>query len=120
MIVIGNSFTSTNNTTNNKDDSTKYATVYQMSNTNNYQENYTININRIFGDAVFETSTKGTGSTSWYQVDSVFMGEGISHDSISFLTRGGYATYNPIGNFGFESAIGNSSNKGYRISIIIK
>ena len=70
----GNSFASTDDTTNNKEESTKYATVYRMANSNIYKDNYIVNINKIFGDATTETSTSGSGITSWHSADSYFVG----------------------------------------------
>ena len=68
----GNPFASTDNTTNNKTNSIKYATVYRMSTSNRDTENYKENINKIFGDGTIETSTSGTGNTSWHSSLSYF------------------------------------------------
>ena len=53
-----------------KDKSTKYATVYPHSDVGNNdneksEANYMLN-DRIYGDSIRETSTKGIGSNSWY------------------------------------------------------
>lgn len=54
-----NVFTSTDNTTNNKTISTKYATVYLMVENKSINSNFSANLNRKFGDAVFEISNGG-------------------------------------------------------------
>ena len=87
---FGNSFASTDNTTNNKEESTKYATVYQMASSNSCTENYTININKVFGDAITETSTSGTGTTSWHTARSYFVGFHDSNNYPFFLRGGDY------------------------------
>ena len=67
--------------------STKYATVYPHASNKNSnidimsEENYDLNT-KIFGDAIRETSTSGTGTTSWNGDYSCF-------PSISFAIRGG-------------------------------
>ena len=61
----GNSFASINNTTNNKTESTKYATVYSMVGEDSTpEENYELNLNRMFGDGIIETSEDN--STPWH------------------------------------------------------
>ena len=63
----------------NKDTSTKYATVYPWKDPQNSnidtasQDNYELN-DYIFGDAVRETSTSGTGTSSWNSDYSYFPG----------------------------------------------
>ncbi len=71
--------------------STKYATVYPSNETNDTntddkrsQANYNIN-DKIYGDAVRETSTKGVGKSSWYSDWSYFPEGGNP-----FFIRGGY------------------------------
>ena len=62
----GNSFASTDNTYNNKTTSTPYATVYDMLSADaTYTENYNLNINRKFGDALIETSISDYFLGSW-------------------------------------------------------
>ena len=70
---------------NDKTASTEYATVYQYNvDSDSNANNYKLNLNRIFGDAMFETSGEGTLSTSWYGSTSYFAGT-----SYPFFTRGG-------------------------------
>lgn len=118
----GNSFASIDNTTNNKQESTKYATVYQMASSNSSTDNYNKNINRIFGDATTETSTLETGSGSWYSAISQFVGikEG---DFFPFFQRGGYYKNTNAGSFTFASTMGyngNPSGNGFRICLSIR
>lgn len=59
-----NVFTSTDNTTNNKTVSTKYATVYLMAENKACNSNFSANLNRKFGDAVVEISG-GSINENW-------------------------------------------------------
>ena len=116
----GNSFASTDNTTNNKTDSTKYATVYKMSTSNSDTENYKENINKIFGDGTIETSTSGIGSTSWHSAYSYFVGIGYSYN-FPFFNRGGYYSGTDAGSFNFHSGNGVSNyNYGFRVCLAVK
>ena len=73
--------------------STKYATVYPSNETNDTntntdddersQANYNVN-DKIYGDAVRETSTKGVEESSWYSDYSYFPG-----GDYPFFNRGG-------------------------------
>ena len=71
-------------------ESTAYVTVYPSddSGVTDYntasQKNYEANA-KIYGDAIRETSTEGTGGTSWYSDYSNFTGY-----SFPFFHRGGY------------------------------
>ncbi len=85
----GNSFASTDNTTNNKTDSTKYATVYKMSSSNDNRDNYFENENRVFGDGTIETSTNGTGTQAWYASSSSSFFIGVSGANFPFFERSG-------------------------------
>ena len=116
----GNSFASTDNTTNNKTDSTKYATVYRMSTSNSDTENYKENINKIFGDGTIETSTSGTGYTSWHSANSYFVGISNSSD-YPFFVRGGFYSYTFAGSFYFSRSNGNSDYfNGFRVCLAVK
>ena len=70
--------------------STKYVTIYPNNDENESdintasQNNYEANTS-IYGDAIRETSTAGTGATSWYGDDSYFPAL-----SVPFFPRGGY------------------------------
>ena len=116
----GNSFASTDNTTNNKTDSTKYATVYRMSTSNSDTENYKENINKIFGDGTIETSTLGIGSTSWHSALSYFVGI-INSDNYPFFGRGGYCGDTSAGSFYFSGIYGRSGNlNGFHVCLAVK
>ena len=71
----GNQFASTDGTNNNKTNSTQYSTVYKYDSTiDTLQGNYKLSINKVFGDAICETSTTGSGYTSWKTCCSMFAG----------------------------------------------
>lgn len=116
----GNSFASTDNTTNNKTDSTKYATVYRMSTSNSRTENYKENINKIFGDGTIETSTSGTGSTSWHSAYSSFVGIDNSNNYPFFLRGGSYdGAYAGSFNFNYFNGYG-TGNSGFHVCLAVK
>ena len=116
----GNSFASTDDTTNNKTESTKYSTVYQMANSNQGVDNYTTNINKIFGDAITETSTLGSGTTSWHSVDSYFVGIG-GGSNYPFFRRGGVSIITGAGSFSFDKSTGPSfGDNSFRVCLAVK
>ena len=98
--------------------STKYITVYphDSSKDNTSISNTDANINtasqanyvkntKIYGDGIRETSTAGTGTTSWYSDYSYFAGL-----FAPFFGRGGsYGITSGAGLFFFGRAIGNSN-----------
>ena len=57
--------------------------VYTKASSDSYENNYQQN-KGVYGDAVYETSTSGNGTTSWYSDYSFFPGS-----SIPFFERGG-------------------------------
>ena len=63
---------------NNRNNSTKYVTVYEKVTSNSDNDNYTMNLNKKFGDAIGETSSSGQGSNAWYGSHSVFPAKGES------------------------------------------
>ena len=80
----------------------KTKNVYSKASSDSYENNYNANSSK-YGDAVYETSTNGSGSTSWYGDDSYFPGS-----SNPFFLRGGY--YNDgtnAGVFCFNNDNGN-------------
>ena len=97
--------------------STKYITVYpydsskdntSISNTGANlntasQANYVKNT-KIYGDAIRETSTAGTGSNAWYSDTSYFTGL----NSPFFIRGGAYNNKSGAGLFYFNRHIGNS------------
>ena len=115
----GNSFATTDNTTNNKTESTQYATVYQMSTSNSLTDNYNKNTNKIFGDATIETSTEGSGTTSWNSAASYFVG--IYYGDYPFFIRGGSYSDSYTGSFYFTYFNGSSvSTFGFRVCLAVK
>ena len=104
----GYQFTSTDGlstTNNNKIMSTEYATVYSYNDTSDTNiDNYKLSLNKVFGDAICETSTNGDLSTSWHSSYSYFM-----NNEDSFLRRGSGADGNSAGLFYFVSSAGTAS-----------
>ena len=100
--------------------STKYITIYPTGETLGQtmaqasQANYTNNT-KIYGDAIKETSTLGTGTNSWYSDCSDFVGL-----STPFLLHGGYYGGTSIsGCFAFGRTSGNGSyNRGFRSVLV--
>ena len=62
----------------------KTKNVYSKASSDSYENNYNANSSK-YGDAVYETSTNGSGSTSWYGDYSYF-----PYTSYPFFLRGGY------------------------------
>ena len=62
----------------------KTKNVYSKASSDSYENNYNANSSK-YGDAVYETSTNGSGSTSWYGDYSYF-----PDTSYPFFLRGGY------------------------------
>ena len=81
--------------------SNKYSTVYPYSDegandTEKEKNNYALNT-KIYGDAIRETSTDGTGSTSWHKDYSYY-----ARNSYPFFERGGnYANGTSAGSVAF-------------------
>ena len=117
----GNSFASTDSTKNNKTESTQYATVYTKVESNSYTENYTANINKVFGDGIIETSTAGSGITSWHSANSVFVGlnNGVNYP---FDKRGGGYNSTYAGSFIFNGSDGGNgySYYGFRVCLAVR
>ena len=101
--------------------STKYATVYPSNETNETntddkrsQANYNVN-DKIYGDAVRETSTKGVEKSSWYSDYSYFPGGGVPF----FYRGGGYWDGDGAGLFYFDRGSGDSYyNHGFRSVLV--
>ena len=108
--------------------STKYTTVYPYNSTTDNTDiidsstnlniasnnNYALNT-LIYGDAIRETSTQGTGSYSWYQDASPFIG--LSRPSS--VRGGGYNSGTDAGLFSFYRANGASnSDYGFRAVVV--
>ncbi len=102
--------------------STKYATVYPSNETNDTntddkrsQANYNVN-DKIYGDAVRETSTKGVKKSSWYNDSSSFP-ENIK----SFFLRGGSVVSqgSAAGIFNFDNSNGDNDYRlGFRAVLV--
>ena len=109
----------TSSSKNDKEESTKYATVYKYdSNSDSCQNNYNLNLNKVFGDGVTETSTSGNLiNSSWHLADSIFM-----CTSYPFFIRGGYFNGDNAGSFYFYNYDGNSFSlsRGFRPVCVVK
>ena len=124
----GNSFASTDNTTNNKRESTKYSTVYNWTDSNKEElDNYKININKIFGDAIVETSKTGYNIYDW-EGNILFFPSLTNNIGCPFFGRGGSGTsVREPGRFVCKSYSGGSSYTshecydyiGFRICFVI-
>ena len=91
---------------NDKKESTKYATVYKYNTTlDSDQNNYDLNLNKVFGDGTTETSTSGDSTSSWHSAGSSFTGT-----YNPFFGRGGHYHYNysRAGSFSFYGSNGYS------------
>ena len=87
----------------------------EITNTDNAsKENYAENT-KIYGDAVRETSSAGTGDTSWY-----FDGSSFPGDAGPFLARGGrWTNTNAAGLFCFIRGTGSSiRHDGFRAVLV--
>ena len=81
----------------------KTKNVYSKASTDNATNNYNANSSK-YGDAVYETSTNGSGSTSWYGDYSYF-----PYTSVPFFERGGrYNGGADAGVFYFDNYNGDS------------
>ena len=117
----GNSFATTNGTNNSKKTSTKYATSYNMKASNATTiENYNLNINKIFGDALIETSTSGEGVNAWNEGDAYFVGV-YNSKNYPFFIVGGSRSYSDASSFAFSLNKGTKSSAyGFRIALCIE
>ena len=107
----------TSSSKNDKTESTKYATVYKYNSTSDsYQNNYDLNLNKVFGDGTTETSTSGNSTSSWHSANSCFVGT-----SRPFFLRGGYYINSIAGSFDFIFVNGDSFNYiGFRPVCVVK
>ena len=105
----------TSSSKNDKTESTKYATVYNSTSDSN-QNNYDLNLNKVFGDGTTETSTSGNSTSSWHLAFSYFV-----DTSRPFFLRGGYYGNSYQGSFCFDDDDGSSfSNCGFRPVCVVK
>ena len=79
--------------------------VYTKASSDSYENNYQQN-KGVYGDAVYETSTSGNGTTSWYSDYSYFP----NASSPFFQRGGGYANGSSAGvfYFNFDNGYGSS------------
>ena len=93
----------------------KTKNVYSKGSSDNRDSNYSANSGK-YGDAVYETSTSGSGSTSWYGNYSIF-----TNTSYPFFHRGGnYNSAASAGIFCFNGSNGNAySDSSFRPVLII-
>ncbi len=105
--------------------STKYTTVYphnsetdsaSITDTNTASNNnYALNT-LIYGDAIHETSTAGTGNNSWYNDTSYFLGR----DDPFSVRGGGYNAKTDTGLFFFHRFNGSSYyGGGFRAVVVV-
>ena len=117
----GNSFASTDNTVNNKNVSTKFATVYFMSESNKWNSNYQFNINKKFGDAIVETSTGGIQTSAWSGKLTEFPSiDYYGKYTRSYFTRGGNNASNGGGPLSFGCGGASACNDTFRMCLITK
>ena len=107
----------TSSSKNDKTESTKYATVYNDNSTSgSNQNNYDLNLNKVFGDGTTETSTAGGGISSWHSAYSNFV-----FASLPFFERGGIYGNSNAGSFYFSYYDGDSFNYyGFRPVCVVK
>ena len=87
----------------------KTKNVYTKASSDSYENNYQKN-KEIYGDAVYETSTSGSGNTSWYSDYSNF-----PNTNIPFFVRGGSCNDGSYaGMFYFHWDVGYGSNYSFR------
>ena len=93
----------------------KAKNVYNKASTDSITNNYDQNAG-VYGDAVYETSTSGTGITSWHSAYSIFPSE-----RVPFFIRGGNYTGDTVnGIFSFENNSGDiDSNTSFRPVLVI-
>ena len=84
--------------------------VYTKASSDSYENNYQQN-KGVYGDAVYETSTSGNGTTSWYSDYS-----GFPSASSPFFFRGGYFNDGSVaGVFSFVNGNGyGTSDRSFR------
>ena len=100
--------------------STKYATVYPYNTSSDSYANNWTRYNGLktsiygYGDAILETSTSGSGSTSWNGDYSNF-----AYSSFPFFVRGGnFSSGACAGAFAFVNIFGSSNNfSGFRVCL---
>jgi hypothetical protein len=93
----------------------KYKNIYTVASTDSEPNNYALSINKK-GIAVYETSTSGSGATSW-NGDYSYMPR---TDQPWFLRGGHFSNGTNAGAESFSGAYGSaSSNVGFRASVLV-
>ena len=82
----------------------KTKNVYSKASSDSYENNYNANSSK-YGDAVYETSTNGSGSTSWYGDYSYF-----PYTGYPFFKRGGYYNDGAVAGVFYFNSYGGSSD----------
>ena len=106
-ISNGNSNLSTGSSFAYQTRSTKYATIYPYDSSNDTDtNNYATykNAGYGYGDAILETSARGSGTTSWFGDYSYFPGT----SSPFFVRGGGYDSGSSAGAFSFDGHYGHA------------
>lgn len=115
-----NSFASTDNTNNNKTESTEYATVYSKDNPKaNYSECFNSTINNVFGDALAETTTKPTGTFAWHSSNFSFIGK-YGDQFQPILSRGDWWSQTYAGTYSAYRSSGGGGTYSFRTCFIVK
>jgi hypothetical protein len=99
----------------------KYVMEYEVGATNTYESNY--DANSVIGDAIKETSAKGSGCTSWFMDWSVFPGKKPGYQEwYMFSVRGGKWWYgSQCGVFAFGAGVGQADfHTGFRPVLVAK
>ena len=108
----------TSDSKNDKTESTKYATVYKYNTTSDsWNNNYNLNLNKVFGDGTTETSTSGDSTSSWRSAYSHFVCE-----SVPFFGRGSWYSDPYAHALWYDSGNGDAYffNVGFRPVCIVK
>jgi hypothetical protein len=93
----------------------KYKDIYTKASTDSSANNYAIGINKK-GDATYEISTTGTGTTSWYSDNSLMPSTTVPF----FLRSGSYNLGAPGGIFSFYNIEGAAnSNRSFRTTLLV-
>ena len=108
----------TSDSKNDKTESTKYATVYKYNTTSDsWNNNYNLNLNKVFGDGTTETSASGDGTSSWRSAFSNFV-----CGSVPFFGRGSWYSDPYAHALWYDSGNGDAYffNVGFRPVCIVK
>ena len=84
----------------------KTKNVYSKGSSDNATDNYNANSGK-YGDAVYETSTSGSGATSWYDDHSKF-----PNTSSPFFSRGGFCNGGGSGEYDMDAGVFYFNNNG--------